>query len=318
MATNTDIRIRVGFPRHWKIKRVKKRFGKEACWAIVELLCYVAEYRPDGSLVGMSDQAIAEAADWDGDADEFVAFLRDEALLLDEVDGGYLVHDWEEHNPYAAGAPERSAAASNAGKASGKARRKQPGDDQGELFERNSTGRSIRSTDSETRSTDSETRSTPSPSPSPSPDPSLDVGSLSGASPASAHEPAREETQAEVVDFVPEPYLRGLPATLHPVAAAIWLNHPDGHRGDPREFAAEIRRLGFAVPVPLVIACQNRAKESDQWLGGKVESAAKFVRIGDFERRYRLPARASPRGGGGKLTASEVLAEAALMRQEGL
>lgn len=83
------------------------------------MLClwlYCAENRPTGSLVGMSDEDIESAAEWDKalvkryEPGRFIAAML-EVRFMDRVDGGYKLHDWEEHQPWVFGAPRRSEAA---------------------------------------------------------------------------------------------------------------------------------------------------------------------------------------------------------------
>lgn len=52
---------------------------------------------PDGSLGGISNRSIARAAQWDGDADEFVEALKNAGLLDISAEGGLELHDWYEY-----------------------------------------------------------------------------------------------------------------------------------------------------------------------------------------------------------------------------
>jgi len=52
---------------------------------------------PNGSLEGISNRSIARAAQWDGDADEFVEALKNARLLDVSADGGLSLHDWYEY-----------------------------------------------------------------------------------------------------------------------------------------------------------------------------------------------------------------------------
>ena len=52
---------------------------------------------PDGSLEGISNRSIARAAQWDGDADEFVEALKNAGLLDVSADTGLSLHDWYEY-----------------------------------------------------------------------------------------------------------------------------------------------------------------------------------------------------------------------------
>lgn len=103
----TDARISTGLPSHPKTKKLIRRLGPAGGWSLVCLILWAASNRSDGNLSGMTGEDIELAADWDGEAGAFVQELA--ALkFFDEVDGGYRIHDWAEHNPWAAGADMRS------------------------------------------------------------------------------------------------------------------------------------------------------------------------------------------------------------------
>lgn len=106
----TDARISVGLPTHPKTKKLVKRLGQAAAWNLVCLILWAASNRSDGDLAGMSDEDIELAADWSGEEGAFVRALL-EVRFLDGGDGAYMLHDWQEHNPWAAGADMRSAKA---------------------------------------------------------------------------------------------------------------------------------------------------------------------------------------------------------------
>jgi hypothetical protein len=106
----TDARIAVGLPQHPKTKKLIKRLGQSSAWSLVCLILWAASNRSDGNLSGMSIEDIELAADWSGDDGAFVGALVD-VRFLDEQDGGFVLHDWIEHNPWAAGADMRSAKA---------------------------------------------------------------------------------------------------------------------------------------------------------------------------------------------------------------
>ena len=74
---------------------------------MVVLLLWVAANRSDGDLSGMSDEDIELASDWDGEEGAFIAALR-RIRFVDGEQGSTVVHDWAEHQPWAAGAGARS------------------------------------------------------------------------------------------------------------------------------------------------------------------------------------------------------------------
>ena len=128
MATNTDIRIAVGFPDHWKIEQLMLELGPQGCWSWLTLLCRVGANRPTGSLAGMKPMQIKIAAKWPGDPQQFIDKLV-EIGLLDDTPEGLVVHDWPEHNPYAVTAPERSERARKAAAARWEKERAEHGED---------------------------------------------------------------------------------------------------------------------------------------------------------------------------------------------
>lgn len=102
-----DARISVGLPSHPKTKKLMRRCGAGGAWRLVCLFLWAAANKPDGDLTGMTVEDIELAADWDGDDGRFVAVMV-EVGFLDEADGGYQIHDWNIHNPWAAGSEARS------------------------------------------------------------------------------------------------------------------------------------------------------------------------------------------------------------------
>ncbi len=105
-----DARISVGLPGHPKTKKLIKRHGQASAWSLVCLFLWAASNRPDGDLSGMSVEDIELSSDWAGQDGAFVQALVD-VKFLDAVDDGFVLHDWAEHNPWAAGSDKRSAKA---------------------------------------------------------------------------------------------------------------------------------------------------------------------------------------------------------------
>jgi hypothetical protein len=54
----------------------------------------------------MTPEDISIAANWEGEVSAFVAVLS-EVRFLDGSEGTYKIHDWAEHNPWAATRPQR-------------------------------------------------------------------------------------------------------------------------------------------------------------------------------------------------------------------
>ncbi len=112
---NRDIRLAVTFSTHRKRRKLQRLLGPEGVLAFIDLLLSAAQNRPDGRL-GADPGDIALDASWAGDPDVLVAALE-QVGFLDRDAEGFSIHGWQEHNAFAASAPERSARASQAAKA---------------------------------------------------------------------------------------------------------------------------------------------------------------------------------------------------------
>lgn len=99
--SSTDTRIINTLPSHPKTRKLIKRHGQAAGWNLICLFLFVSSNRPDGNLFGMDAEDIELAADWSGADGEFVTALTDFGFL-DCTEEGYAIHDWSEHNPWAA------------------------------------------------------------------------------------------------------------------------------------------------------------------------------------------------------------------------
>lgn len=102
-----DARISVGLPSHPKTKKLIRRVGEAGAWRLVCLFLWVAQSRSDGDLAGMTGEDIELAVDWQGEEGAFIQALL-EVGFIDGLDGAYQIHDWHEHNPWAAGSGARS------------------------------------------------------------------------------------------------------------------------------------------------------------------------------------------------------------------
>jgi hypothetical protein len=103
----TDARISTTLPSHPKMKKLIRRLGPAGAYGLVCLFLWVAGNRSDGDLAGMTDEDIELAIDWSGDNGAFVRELL--AIgFLDGDPGQRRVHDWSDHNPWAAGSAKRA------------------------------------------------------------------------------------------------------------------------------------------------------------------------------------------------------------------
>jgi hypothetical protein len=100
-----DVRFYSTFVGHPKTRKLYRRLGAEGCWALVKLLIWTGENRPDGSLAGLADEDLELAVDWPGET-PLVPVLC-EVGFLDGQPSNYQVHDWNVYQPFAAGRPER-------------------------------------------------------------------------------------------------------------------------------------------------------------------------------------------------------------------
>lgn len=123
-AVNSDIRLHCTFKGHRKRLRLGAWLGDKATDYLIDLWLSAAQERPLGILTGWDEKDIACAGGYPLDAKRFVEALTD-CKLLELKDGVYRLHDWEEHQPWAVGAKERSELARRAGLASAKSRERQ-------------------------------------------------------------------------------------------------------------------------------------------------------------------------------------------------
>lgn len=103
---NSDIRIAVDFWSHPKTGRLLRAVGVRGARSLQILWMWAARNRPDGKLAGLDAADIEYAADWRGKKGAFFAAV--DGQWLDGTDEGYELHDWLEHNPWAADAEGRS------------------------------------------------------------------------------------------------------------------------------------------------------------------------------------------------------------------
>ena len=103
---NSDYRISVGFFRHHKTRKLQKRLGSDGVLALLKLWGYAAEFRSDGDLSEMSAEDIELAIDWMKETPLIATLV--EIGFIDGQEGSYCLHEWQEHNPWAAKDGSRS------------------------------------------------------------------------------------------------------------------------------------------------------------------------------------------------------------------
>ena len=174
-----DARLNVSISGHPKTKKLIRKLGDSGAWKLVCLFLWAATNRSDGQLSGMTAEDIELAVDWAGEDGKFVATLV-AVGFLDGVDVDYAIHDWADHNPWLAGAGDRSE------KARWNALCKHHGRD-GAADRMPAYAARLLQSASSTRAADdsmqdAENSSAPSPSPLPSPYPSTQPDSSANAS----------------------------------------------------------------------------------------------------------------------------------------
>lgn len=90
---NSDIRLQIGWNRHPKIIKLKRKLGADGVLGLLALWTFAGESRTDGVLREMDEDDIAIAADYPGDSYVFVDTLIG-LKLLDRCGDGLVIHDW--------------------------------------------------------------------------------------------------------------------------------------------------------------------------------------------------------------------------------
>ena len=103
-----DIRLNEDFLRHYKTRALRKRLGADAVLSLQALWIWAAVYRTEGVLYKMDDTKIESAAEWDGQEGKFISALIELEWLDKLEDGTYALHQWTEHQPWAADFANRS------------------------------------------------------------------------------------------------------------------------------------------------------------------------------------------------------------------
>jgi hypothetical protein len=114
---NLDFRIECSLFTHPKFVRLSRRLGAEGALAWIRLLGFAAQNRPSGNFGEVDNEYVAIAADYHGDADDFVSTLVTVKFLDREPDGTLSIHEWSVHQPWASEAQARSNKATKAAKA---------------------------------------------------------------------------------------------------------------------------------------------------------------------------------------------------------
>lgn len=105
-----DARLSFALFGHPKYLQLASELGDSGGLALVRLILWTGQNRPDGDLSRLTDRAIETAVGWSGAPGMLAACLA-QVGFLDGPPERRRVHDWEEHQPWLAGAKRRSEAA---------------------------------------------------------------------------------------------------------------------------------------------------------------------------------------------------------------
>ncbi|MDR1658869.1 MAG: hypothetical protein LBR94_00820 [Desulfovibrio sp.] len=177
---NADFRVSVDFFSHHKARKLRKRLGATALLSLLQLWAYAAKVRTDGNLSGMTPEDIELVSEWEGQDGEFVAILL-EVGFLDQGEGGLLLHDWAENNPWVAEEKSRRERAQKNATSGWEKRKNKQLHDSGnaDSMPRQSDGNATAK-----QLHDSGNAPSPSPSPSPSPEENETSSHMSPGNPA--------------------------------------------------------------------------------------------------------------------------------------
>lgn len=126
--TDDDFRVACGFFAHPKTKKLRRRLGDAGVIDLLKLWAWATQNRHDGNLSGLSDEDLEDAIDrTEGTPGHFIAALA-ELRWIDGPPGNRILHEWFEHNPYAATKGARVEKAKKAAEASWASRRAQQPD----------------------------------------------------------------------------------------------------------------------------------------------------------------------------------------------
>ncbi len=103
----TDYRVNTGFLSHFKTKKLRKLHGSAGVEALQAIWSFAAENRADGVLRGIDRDDLQIIVEEFCQDDNLVENLCSIGFLERDEAGTFSIHDWVEHNAFAASAPER-------------------------------------------------------------------------------------------------------------------------------------------------------------------------------------------------------------------
>lgn len=301
-----DIRLKLSFRSHPKTKKLKRNIGSDGVLCLIWLFSWAAENKPNGDLSGMDIDDIEIAADWEGAHGEFVAAII-KVGFLDGDEGAYVLHDWFEHNPWAAGATARSekarwlATCKHHGKEKAAelmpeyAARMINAASSKEITSKNPASSMQHACDAHASSMqDSENSSAPSPSPSPSPLPK-EVNPFVASKLTTPPCPHSEilAAYAEALPELPQPRIWDGAREKGLTSRWRWVISDLQAHGKPHDSAAGIaffrRMFGYIRESDFLMGRGNSAWSADLGWIVKAENFAKIIQ-GNYENKGRAAA----------------------------
>lgn len=106
-----DYRLNLDFWDHRKTRMLKKRHGDSGIVSLLRLWQSVARFYPDGVMGNLREEEIEALSDWQKKPGAFFKDIMNIGFLNRDTEGNYIVHNWQLHQPWVAGAPRRAAMA---------------------------------------------------------------------------------------------------------------------------------------------------------------------------------------------------------------
>jgi len=110
-----DMRLDLNFVDHPKVKRLIRKAGYEGFYGLIRLFSMAGRLYTNGVFTGCHKEDLDDLADWRGEGSLTDCLL--EVGFLKEKNGTFEINDWEEHQPWLAGAEKRSEKAKKAANA---------------------------------------------------------------------------------------------------------------------------------------------------------------------------------------------------------
>lgn len=108
MSNCIDLRIDASLVTHPKTKKLRRLAGDAAFVSLIAIWAFARRHKAaTGSFAGMPDDEIEDAAEWSGAPGSFISAMI-AARFMSGAPGARQLHDWTEHQPYAAGSEARS------------------------------------------------------------------------------------------------------------------------------------------------------------------------------------------------------------------